>query len=373
MSLSKRNSNELRERIVNLDFLRGFFIILALNQHFAYYLNMWYVEYFRDSLALSSTYAVHFSMIGKNLAVDKVSYWLAIIFTPWVSQVYLTMAAFNLGKYSQDDLKNDNNKKFKIYLLILLFFIGENLIVAPNLGQGLSFYPIMLWMLVLSILNLVYRYLGITGILILATFSLLRFMIPIELISDFFEELVQAKVHPGFEYDAKIEYFILSGCLGFLIGHIYYFKYKYLRFNYKMFIPVGVALSLPHLLWGIPFQVNPSDVFASEHDLSRTFLGTLFILGVQAIVIPLFLWLEENQIKINIRLVNWIGINSILIFAFHRIIFVKVIAPISTLVHAMMNEVLSASTAVIYLYIAITILICYVLQKSPLLNVIVKK
>lgn len=371
--MNKRSNNKVNERLVNLDFLRGFFIILALNQHFAYYLNMWYVEYFRDSVALSTTYSSHFGMIGKNLSIDAVSFWLAKVFTPWVSQVYLTMAAFNLGKYSQDELKNTLGNKVKIYVLIFFFFVAENLIVAPNLGQGISFYPIMLWMVVLTALSLAYGYLGIGGVVSIAFISMFRFVIPTELISDFFESAIQTNIHPGFEYDAKFEYFILSGCLGFLIGHIYYFKNKYTSLNYKQFIPLGLLLSLPYLIWGVPFHVNPNDVFSTEHDLSRTMSGTFFIIGIQAIIIPFFLWLESVNVKFKLGIINWIGINSILIFAFHRILFVKIIAPISTLIHSMMNEPLSASTIMIYLYISITLLICYIIQRSPVLNVILKK
>src|SRR6218665_1977288 len=84
MSLKKNNSDESRPRLVNLDFLRGLFIILALDQHFTYYINMWYVDYFRDTMALTSTYAVHFPMIGKQVSSDYFNHLLAIIFTPWV-------------------------------------------------------------------------------------------------------------------------------------------------------------------------------------------------------------------------------------------------------------------------------------------------
>lgn len=371
--MNRRINEKDSKRIVNLDFLRGLFIILAMNQHFAYYLNMWYVEYFRDSIALGTTYQSHLEMIGKNLPIDVVTYWLAKIFTPWVSQIYLTMAAFNLGKYSQDEMKNNINEKIKTHMLILTFFIAENLIVAPNLGQGISIYPIMLWMIILTILSLAFRFFGVAGIVCVAFVSMFRFIIPIELISGFFEHLIKYKIHPGFEYDAKVEYFILSGCMGYLIGHVYYFKNNYRSINYKIFILLGFLFSAPYLFWGNSFEINIVDVFATEHSLSRSMLGSFFILGVQALVISAFLWLEERQVRFNIRVINWIGINSILVFAFHRIIFVKIIAPLSTLIHAMMNERLSASTIMIYIYISLTVLICYLLQRSPILKVILKK
>ena len=101
MSLKINNNDDSSSRLVNLDFLRGFFIILSLAQHFTYYINMWYVDYFKDTMALTSTYAVHFSMIGKQVSTDTFNQWMAVTFTPWVSQIYLTMAAFNLAKKRQ--------------------------------------------------------------------------------------------------------------------------------------------------------------------------------------------------------------------------------------------------------------------------------
>jgi hypothetical protein len=103
-------------------------------------------------------------MIGKQIASDNINYWLAIIFTPWVSQIYLTMSAFNLARKDQLSFSEGMTAKFKAFGLIFLYFVFENFIVAPNFGQALSFYPIMLWMVVLTLLSVIYRFLGIKGI-----------------------------------------------------------------------------------------------------------------------------------------------------------------------------------------------------------------
>jgi len=97
--------------------------LLALDQHFAYYLNVWYVDYFRDAIALGTTYAHLLPQIGKNLSTGPIEYWLALIFTPWVSQIYLTMSAFNLAKKTQDEFRQKLIEKIKILGLIFLFFI----------------------------------------------------------------------------------------------------------------------------------------------------------------------------------------------------------------------------------------------------------
>lgn len=334
---------------------------------------MWYVEYFRDSMALTSTYAVHFPMIGKQISTDLINHWMAYLFTPWVSQIYLTMAAFNLAK--RDPLTFNDNlvDKFKIYGQILVYFIFENFLVAPNLGQALSFYPIMLWMIILGIISLVNKYLGLKGVLALSLIAMLRFVIPVELISNLFEEIIQNNIHPGFEYDARIEYFILSGCLGFIMGHVHYHLPRYRHNKDFLFVGFGILLMMIYLLIGDTFVIYDNDFFRTEHDLARTFSGTAYIVGIQAFVISLFLWLEKKSIRFNVPLINWIGIYSLMIFALHRILFVKVIAPVSVLLGSLMGRTLSAATWEIYIYIFITLGMCYFVSKSQIVETIFQK
>ena len=373
MSLNRNNHDERCSRIINLDFLRGFFIILALAQHFAYYINMWYVEYFKDTIALRSTYAVHFPMIGKQVPTDFYGHFLAVIFTPWVSQIYLTMAAFNLAKKSPVDFSVNLSERFKVFGLIILYFFLENLIVAPNLGQGISFYPIMLWMVVLGFLSVLYKNFGVKAVLALSFFSLLRFIVSVEAMSDAFESFMKTRVHPGFEYDARLEYFILSGCLGFLIGYVHYHMPKYRANKDLLFGLLGIALVGIYMAIGEPFSIRVEDVFSTEHDLARTFSGTSYVLGVQSIVISLFLWLESKNIKLKVPVITWIGVNSLLIFALHRILFVKMIAPLSVLVGSFTGRTLGASLFEVCVYVSITLMICLFIRRSRVTELIFEK
>jgi hypothetical protein len=370
---SRINDGELTSRIINLDFLRGLFIILALDQHFTYYINMWYVEYFKDTIALSTTYAVHFPMIGKQVSTDVYNHFLAVVFTPWVSQIYLTMASFNLARKSQADFQEGFRFKMKIFVLIFVYFVMENLIVAPNLGQGISFYPIMLWMVVLGMISFLYKTLGIRGVLALSFVSLGRFVIPMNDISDGIEDLVKTFIHPGFEYDARIEYFILSGCLGFIMGYVHYHLPRLAKRKDLYFSLMGLVLVLIYIAIGDPFHVYVDDVFSTEHDLARTFSGSAYVLGVQAIVISAFVWLESKNIILKFPLLLWVGVNSLLIFAFHRILFVKMIAPLSVLVGSLTGRTLGASIVETFVYIFITLGICYFIKKSRILDIIVQR
>jgi hypothetical protein len=374
MSLNQTNNLEdISPRITNLDFLRGIFIILALDQHFTYYINMWYVEYFRDAIALTSTYKIHFPMIGQQVASDVYNHFLAIVFTPWVSQIYLTMAAFNLAKRNQEDFAKTLPGKLKMMGLIFLFFVAENFIVAPNFGQAISFYPIMLWMVVLSIIAIVYRYAGLGGVLGITIFSCMRFVLPMDMISGFFQDTFRETLHPGFEYDARLEYFILSGCLGFIMGYVHYHKRSYAHKKDLLFGIGGSLLVLIYCLWGDRFIVDYDDFFRTEHDLAQTFSGTCYILGVQAIVISFFLWLERKKVKIVVPVVNWVGNHSLLVFGLHRILFVRILAPIAIFIGSMAGFTLGARIWEIYIFVFITLAICYFIKKSKITEVVLQQ
>lgn len=373
MLLSKSNSDERTTRIVNLDFLRGLFVILALDQHFTYYINMWYVSYFRDAIALTTTYKVHFPMIGKQIATDYPNYILGLIFIPWVSQVYLTLASFNLAKRTQQKFKEGLFSKLKIFGLIYIFFVLENFIVAPNMGQAISFYPIMLWMVIMSILSIVYSFLGIHGILAITALSFFRWLLPVDMISDLFQNFMIQNIHPGYEYDARIEYFFTSGCLGFLMGYAHYHMPNLKKYKDFYFMGLGLMMVLIYVLWGEMYSLDPANAFFNEHELAQTFTGTFYVLGIQALVISFFLWLENKSIRFNIPIFNWVGLNSITVFALHRILFVKIIAPIVILLGSIIDRPIGASIYEMYFYVFLAIGISYLIKRSRMGELVLGK
>ena len=374
MFLNKNNDGEAsKTRIVNLDFLRGLFVILALDQHFTYYINMWYVEYFRDVMALTSTYKIHYSMIGKQISTDHFNHILGLIFTPWVSQIYLTMASFNLARKAQTLFRDELSAKLKVFGLIFIFFLMENFIVAPNTGQAISFYPIMLWMVVMSILSIAYSVTGISGVLVLTVLSFFRWILPMGMISNLFQSLIIYNIHPGFEYDARIEYFFTSGCLGFLMGFAHYQMPNLKKIKDYYFILMGLVFVSVYWMWGDTFIIDPSNSFAHEHDLAQTFTGTLYILGIQAIMISAFLILEKKNIRLNVPIVSWVGLNSLLVFAFHRIFFVRILAPLSVMIGTQLNRTIGASTIELYSYIGITLAMAYFIKVSKMGDLILAR
>ncbi len=324
-------------------------------------------------MALRSTYAIHFPLIGKQVSMGPIEYWCCLIFTPWVSQIYLTMSAFNLAKKDPFEFRSGLQDRLKGFGLIFIFFVLENFIVAPNTGEAISFYPIMLWMVILSALSLIYSFLGIRGIIALTLFSTLRFIIPIEVLSDFWEEAIRNSIHPGYEYDARLEYFIMSGCLGFLMGHVHYHRANIKNQKNTYFIILGLVFVFLYYIWGESFSIERTNAFATEHLLAESFWGTLYILGIQSILISSFLWLEKKNIKLNVPVISWVGLNSLFIFSIHRILFVKLIAPLSTMLGSLFGYTLSPNSLQLYLYISITILLCYFIKVTSINDIIFQK
>lgn len=360
-------------RIVNFDLLRGFFIFLALWQHFAYYLNVWYVEYFREHGVLEKSYLSHKHMISYNLPVDFFSHWAAWFFTPWVSQVYLTLAAFNLAKRTQEEFKSVFTTKLKIFGLLYFFFFMENLIVAPNFGEGISFYPIMSWMVILSLNAIAYRFFGIKGVLVLFALSFVKWLLP----ESFFEGggiefWMQENVHAQYEFDAQVDYFLSSGCMGFILGWLYHHKKEWGQKREAIQFVIGFILLMIWVIWGEKFTVNFMDVFETEHDLADDFLGLLSILGVQLMVLSSFLFIEMKGIALKLPLLNWIGVNSLPIFAFHRIVFICFLVPFMMVAASLMNTILLNTWYVCWGSTLIVCLLTWFVQKTELHKLVVR-
>ena len=368
MILKKTNNSSLR--LNNLDFLRGFFVVLALLEHYSFFLNKWYVEYFRDFSAVKTIYSSHLDQLGKILLSDTGTNILGLIFIPWVSQIYLALASFNISKDSSEDLNAKLSSVLKKITVLFFVFYLENFIVANDFGQAISFNPIMLWMIILGLINIFYAKFGVRGIYFLTTLSLLRWILPIHELSIGIEEFIQTRVHPSFEYDAKIEYFFTSGCLGFLLGYLHY----HAKVNYNKvalgisFLSIFIIIAYFTLTSG--YEVDPADIYLHEHDCARTLIGSSFLWAVQALIISNFVLLERNGLVINISFFKWVGVNSLLVFLAHKILFLKVVMPFTTYFYAILGWKIENNYYEVFAYTGIVLFLCWMIQKLQLGSII---
>lgn len=360
-------------RLHNLDLLRGVFIFLALYQHFTVYVNYWFVYYFKEQSFLSDFYAAFEGMIGVRIPADDLSVSFAWFFTTWVSQIYLTLAAFNLSTRTQEQFKQVFSSKLKIFALLYFFFLMESFVVSPNLGFALSISPIMTWMLVLSLISILFRFAGTKAVVCLLLLSFSRWLTPAGFsLSLDFEIWMQHWIHPDFEYDARLEYFLTSGCLGFLLGRFFYANSQSTKWL-PLVIGLGALLTLPWIFLEGSYQIDRLDFFETEHDLAKTFMGSLYIYGVQLFIIPFFLLLEKRGIVLKVPFFTWLGVNSIIVFAFHRIYFVFMAGPLWAYTMAVIYEApLKHNSFVIWFLIACCAGICWLTQKTKLFDLITR-
>jgi hypothetical protein len=360
------------ERLVNLDFLRGFFVCLALLQHFTYYFNVWYKYYFNMREARIDLYSLHAPLLGNSLPMDDFVYILAIVFTPWVTQIYLAMAAFNLAIRDREAFVAVFPSKLRIFLLLLLFFTVENFIVSPDFGESISFYPLQAWMVILSLLAITYRYLGAKGVTALFILSLLDVATPDTGISDTIELIIQQEIHPSYEYNSRVGYFLTSGCLGFLLGYIHFQKPELSA--YKDFVTFGVGLVLigVWMFVGDAYEVNPYEIFETENLMVETFANSLYVFGLELVVLAAFLYMERRGLRIRLRPMVWIGVHSLMVFALHRIIFVHIIMPFHVFVSSALGEPLFYSSWFAIVYIILCALAGYFIHKTNIHNVVLR-
>ncbi|MBH47479.1 MAG: hypothetical protein CME71_04855 [Halobacteriovorax sp.] len=358
------NGKDAIQRVLCLDFLRGFFVFLALWQHFAYYLNFWYLDYHGGWSFWGELFSPHSSFVGQQIPVDGVSHWAAWFFTPWVSQVYLFLAAFNLAKSRPESIKVTFKNKTLLFLGLFFLFSAENLIVAPNIGEAFSIYPLQIWMLLLGLLLVAERFFGERGIWFLFVFGLTKFGLPVDEAFSSLELVLQEIFHKRFEFDARPNYFLSSAALGFLMGKAWWSQNIK---RVKIWTALGVACMLVWLAFGPSFSVDPLDVFKTEHDLADSFLGLIGIHGIELLVVGAFLLIKDRGFDINVSLFNWVGRYSLLVFFLHRIVFLKMIMPLRMLLASWFGWQIEGQFWEFWLYACIVFLMAWLIKKFKIL------
>lgn len=362
------------KRLTNFDFLKGFVVFLALMEHFADSLNYWYIWPRQNyQHAESSLFSFHQQFIGEPISTDGLGVFLCWFFIPWVSQIYLCLAAFALAKQSQVVFKKTYRKKLYLYSWLFILFLAENAFVSENSGVMFSFYPLLAWMVILITLTLMYRFLGIRWIALFYVLSLFHPLTNIDLFFDQIEQFIQSNFHADFEYDARIHYFFSSGSLGFILGYIHYQLkgFNQIENIHSKKVTMGlltIAFLMYSIWWifGSSFLVDPTDVLRHEHDFNLSVTGILFNQSVQIFLLTTLLILHFKNIHIPGRFFIWIGINSLLVFFTHRLFFLEIIGPIREIVGGIMHWKMTAYALEVIFYCLLSIAMSYAVTKSPL-------
>jgi hypothetical protein len=360
-------------RIDNFDFLRGAFILLALLQHFSYYTNVWFSDYFLEMDYVENYFAPYFSNGENSLPVDDALYYTLRWGTHWISQIYLMMAAFNIPNKGPEEFKKTYKQKLKIYGTLFIFFICENFLIAENIGDALSFYPLLAWMLILTLITIIYRFFNIKGLIAVFLLVNIKWLFPMENWNDLFVQWMEIKFHPAFDYDARIDHFITSGLLGAIYGHIHHqLKWSVLK---KFTIPfiTGFFVFLAWYFLGPNFEIVRDQILQTEHDVSKYFFGMAALWGIQIFIVSGFLYLDEiKKIKIKVPVVNWVGQYSLAVFGVHRVFFIKILMPLIIYFSAYFGFAITNSIWHIMFSIIITVAFSYWIKRSNVLKILFK-
>ena len=318
----------ISKRLKTFDFFRGFFLFLALLEHYTYIMNNIWVGYYNP---------FYFGTLSQNISAqlgpipyDGFTGWLAMIFIPWVTQVYLALATFNMGlKSDKFDGKRLRTYNYKFLLLFIVFTL-EKFIIGKNIGEILSPNPLQVWMVVLAILANGYYYLGpklTYSILFLGGF--MKFTPLNNIILAFEEKLMQ--IHPEFSLDIRPDAFFWAGLIGFVFGA------NFNKLKTRPLVAVVAFLILGNAIvnfWTPPFQIDFNNAFLNEYAWSYSLTGSLSICLTIATVIVFSMILEKLNKPIVIFPLNMMGIHSLGLFTFHRIYFIFFFIPFRLLLGA---------------------------------------
>lgn len=357
----------MKKRLQNLDFLRAIFIFFALLEHYGFFVNTWFVLFFDKDVYNQDIGHYFKSSIGQYLHPDIFGVSLLSIFTIWVSHIYLSLITFNISQKKPSEI--DVMRYLKGNALLLMAFVGESFIIANNMGEAFTVHPIYIWLILSSLLVVLYKFFDNIGIILMGLFGIIYFyLIKIFDWSNIFNNYMQANFHKAFYYDAKIEYFILSGVIGFLIGFIY----KNVK-NKKWIIlfSLSILLFLLGLFFNNDFIFNFShqnldEMFNNEKMFYLKFGNILYINSIIVFIISLFLFLENKGITLSNMFFNYISFNSITIFFLHRILFIKILMPIRLIIGTYLNIPITNNIIELILFVFECFFITYIMQKNKI-------
>lgn len=303
-----------KQRIGSLDCLRGAYIVLALIQHFLGILSELYAR-----------------------QPDPTLIWLYTKLTPSGEHIFLALAAFNLASRNHTDFKAVYTSKLYRYFVLFWLFFFEQFLFISNISIALQWGPLLSWMVILSLLATTYRFTSWVGVAVLFVGQCFFWTLPMQNYNDEFELWVQNAMQlERFSYDSRLDLFLGSGCIGFLIGYIYYqviYQNGKSAVTSRLYwlLATGIACFLVYLLYGPSFQVDPNAIWANEYDVIKQFLGAIGIWGIILFTISAALLLELHLKKhVWLPIINWVGVNSLLIFVIHRVFFYRIIMPIAS-------------------------------------------
>ncbi|MCB0358559.1 MAG: hypothetical protein KDD44_02960 [Bdellovibrionales bacterium] len=331
-------------RIDSLDFLRGLYLFLAGMQHFAGYLNT------------------------AGLQLDWGASMLFWLLTPSGDQVFLALAAFNLAKRSRDDFRSVYLPKVSVYASLFVFFFFEGFFRSFDLGGALTWSALLTWMVILILIASLYRFTGVRGVVALFVLQCGFWLLPFSEWNAALTVYVRRTLFlPSFFYDAALDLFVGSGCVGFLLGYWYaHCRRPGAKWLFAPFA-LGLLMQIPFAIAGTFWELSPTWVWLGEYYVAEQFTGIVSIWGIELALIAFALGMGDIGWPLRAPIINWAGRYSLLIFAFHQTFFVRVLLPVRFHFGELLGYPPTARLIELATFVLITFFFCWLLLRSGLL------
>ena len=356
------------------DLVRGFIVVLACLEHFGAALNSWYITTFDPSQIVNlwqnpkevSLYLFHSSWLGHPLPVDRLMSTVCLTLAPWLTHLFIALSGYNLARTSRADHQKSYTTKLKLFVFLFFLFVAENLIISPNFGMGLALFPVPVWFLILSTLLILDVMLGFKWIIAIFLFSVfLNLTLAIQgrhlqLLNPLIES-----IHPWAHGSTEPLHFFPDAILGFIFGRSFgHIQGKISSRVHAILLTVMIAFTTgAYFFCKDYFKIDPEMLFAYDDILFYAPAGQLFILGILTSCLVLIHKFQDLRIPRFFRPFIWVSVHSLGIFFIHRIVFIKLLAPLRFHLGSYFSIPMTNSSIELLIYLGITLLIYKLLHK----------
>ena len=304
----------ISKRFHSMDCLKGIFIFFAMFEHYTYYFNVW-----------DQFYTTHPNENAIAMPMSWGLYFMGYTLIPWVSHSFLFIACFNIGR----NFKSSGIPKTNMWPIYFLVATIEGLLISDDwrdiLSDAFSLQPLQTWVIVFVMIALVARSFGVKGIVVfLAGYLVLLkpFLVPMgDHIDAYFASFPAIKY---FEYNPRIEYFLGTACVAFLLGD---YLSTVNRQRLVVAIAVGCGIIIPWAFVGSVSQMDWNNSLTYEYAFSRSVVDLMFIWGINIAVLCTALLLESYNLFPKSKILGWCGQSVLIIYLVHRLFFIHVYGP----------------------------------------------
>ena len=351
-----------------LDALRGFAIVFAMAEHFTAFLQVWYAGYFREMRLIDQSFAIFKPRVGQVLAMDDGLHAIAVALIPWLTQLYVFLAAANLARRPRAEFAAVYPRKMRLFAVLFVAFTLEQMLLARDVGEMLLFGPTQLWCVLLAVIATIYRFGGVWPVAGLFAAAWLRYLVPIHAWEHGLQDWLRAAVHPSMFIDAWPDVFLPAATGGFLLMSAV--RGGLTRRKTLSLVAAAVAAIGWYEATRPAFYVPRDRLFATEHLVTSWASGQAAVLGFLVLLTLGALALDRTRWMRPVPLFSWAGRQILPLYLTHKIFFVFFWMPLRDLVATWQGALPELTVAEVFPAVGAALLFLAVAQKVKLFELL---